>query len=144
MLVSHVFSRLPFGSLAYRINLMSAVLAAVMVGLLFLIFRRLGCRPMISGSIALASGLGRLFWSTAVIAEVYTLNASLVAGMVLALLVWHETRRASVYYAAVGLFALSLGNHTTVALLAPAMAGYVLSVDARWALRGRWGCPVRC
>ena len=46
-------------------------------------------------SIAAALGLafGRVFWSQAVIAEVYTLHAAIVAGVVLSLLAWRQTRR---------------------------------------------------
>ena len=41
---------------------------------------------------ALAFGLSGAFWSQAVISEVYTLEALLVALVILVLLVWRDTR----------------------------------------------------
>ena len=50
VLLTHAFSYLPIGSLAYRINLFSALLGALTVGLAFLIARRLGCRRIIAAA----------------------------------------------------------------------------------------------
>src|SRR3954447_9607546 len=44
VLVSFLFSRLPAGSLAWRMNVMSAFFAALAAGLCFLILYRLRCR----------------------------------------------------------------------------------------------------
>ena len=49
VLLSHGFSHLPFGSLAYRINLMSAVFGALTVALVFLCGRRAGAGRLSSG-----------------------------------------------------------------------------------------------
>lgn len=137
VLLSHGFSYLPFGSLAYRINLMSALFGAVTVALVFLCCRRAGVGRIVSavGSGGLASG--PLFWSTAVVAEVYTLHTALLAAILLSLLSWAQTRSETTYFAAVGCVALSLGHHTTMLLLAPAFAAYVLLIDADFALRPR-------
>ena len=137
VLVSHLFGYLPWGTLAFRINLMSAVFGAIAVSLVFLILRRLGCRPIGAAAVALALALGRVFWSTTVVAEVYSLHAALVAGTILALLTWKERRSPASFFTAVGLVALAFGNHTTIVLLAPALVVFVLLSDARWALRPR-------
>ena len=137
ILLSHGFSHLPFGSLAYRINLMSAVFGAVTVALVFLCGRRAGAGRFASvvGSFGLACG--PLFWSTAVVAEVYTLHTALLAAILLSLLSWAHTRSVTTYFAAVGFVALSLGHHTTMLLLGPAFAAYVLLIDSHFALRPR-------
>src|SRR5262245_54404445 len=108
------FSYLPIGSLAYRINLFSALLGAIAVSLTYLVARRLDCRRPIALMAALGLAFGAVFWSQAVIAEVYTLHAALVAGILLALIVWSDTGREAYFYTAVGLFAAGLGNHTTL------------------------------
>lgn len=136
-LLSYGFSQLPFGSLAYRINLMSAVFGALTAALIFLCGRRAGAGRLASGIGALGLACGPLFWSTAVVAEVYTLHTALLAAILLSLLSWAETRSATAYFAAVGCVALSVGHHTTMLLLAPAFAAYVLLIDARWALQPR-------
>ena len=137
VLLSYGFSHLPFGSLAYRINLMSAVFGALTVALVFLCGRRAGAGRLSSGIGAFGLACGPLFWSTAVVAEVYTLHTALLAAMVLALLSWSHTRSPTAYFAAVGCIAVSVGHHTTMLLLAPAFAMYVLMVDPRFALQPR-------
>ena len=81
VLLTHAFSYLPIGSLAYRINLFSAVCGAIAVSLMFLASRRLGCGRLVSAGAALGFAFGSVFWSQAVVAEVYTLNAAIVAGV---------------------------------------------------------------
>jgi hypothetical protein len=55
-----------------------------------------------------------------VIAEVYTLHAAIVAGVLLSLLAWRQTRRQRWFFAAIAVFAAALGNHTTIVALATA------------------------
>ena len=129
------FSYVPIGSLAYRINLFSALLGAIAVGLTFALARRLGCRRLVALVAALGFAFGEVFWSQAVIAEVYTLHAAIVAGVMLALLLWSETGRAAYYYVAVALFAAGLGNHTTLIGFAPGAALFVLLTNPAFALR---------
>ena len=129
------FSYVPIGSLAYRINLFSALLGAIAVGLTFALARRLECRRLVALVAALGFAFGDVFWSQAVIAEVYTLHAAIVAGVMLALLLWSETGRAVCYYAAVALFAAGLGNHTTLIGFAPGAALFVLLTNPAFALR---------
>lgn len=137
VLLTHAFSHLPIGSLAYRINLFSALFGGLTVFLIFLVARQLGCGRVVSAAAALAFGFGQAFWSQSTIAEVYTLNAAIVAGVMLALLVWSETRRPMWYFVAVALFAAGLGNHTTIVGFAPGIALFVLLVDRRFVLRLR-------
>jgi hypothetical protein len=135
VLLTYPFSFLPLGTLAYRINFFSALMGGLTVSLAFLVMRRLGCRRLVSLAAALGLAFGRVFWSQAVIAEVYTLNTAIVAGIFLALIAWNQTRRAGRYFAAVGLFAAGLGNHTTILGFAPGMVLYVLLTDRRFAMR---------
>jgi hypothetical protein len=129
VLLTYPVARVPLGSLPYRINLFSSVLAALTVSLVFLIARRLGCPRSISIAAALGLAFGRVFWSQAVIAEVYTLHAAIVAGVVLSLPAWRQTRRERWFFAAIAMFAAGLGNHTTIVALAPGIAVYALMID---------------
>ena len=137
VLLTYPLALLPLGSLPYRINLFSSVLAAVTVSLVFLIARRLGCRRSLGIVAALGLAFGRVFWSQAVIAEVYTLHAAIVAAVVLLLVAWRQTRREGLFYAAIAVFAAGLGNHTTIVALAPGIAVYALMTDRRFATRLR-------
>jgi hypothetical protein len=137
MLVSHAFSYLPWGSLAYRMNLLSAVFGAATLVFAYPTVRRLGVSPLIAVSTTLALGLGSTFWSRALYAKGYTLNAALAAAGVLLLLRWSATRRLSHFYWAVGVFALSIGNHLIVVALLPALILFSIATDARTVLRPR-------
>ena len=137
VVLTHVVSRVPIGSLAYRINLFSAMLGALTVFVAFFIARRLGSGRLVSAGAALGFAFGRVFWSQAVIAEVYTLNAAIVAGVIAALLTWSDMRKPAWYFTAVALFAAGLGNHTTIVGFAPGIALFVLLVDRPFALRLR-------
>jgi len=137
VLITHPFSYLPVGSLAYRLNLFSALLGSLTVALVFMAARKLQCRRVVASAVALGLGFGHVFWSQSVIAEVYTLHAAILSGIVLALLTWAETRIAAWYYVAIGLFAAGLGNHTTIVGFAPGIALFVVLTDRAFAIRLR-------
>ena len=73
-LVGHLFSLLPFGSVAYRVHLASAMFGALTGAAAWLCARSLSPGRMPAYLTALGLGLSPVFWSQAVIAEVYTLN----------------------------------------------------------------------
>jgi hypothetical protein len=137
VLLTYPFSYLPIGSLSYRINLFSALFGALTVSLVFLLARRLGCRRIVSAAAALGMAFGHIFWSQAVIAEVYTLDCAIIAGMLLALLAWGQTGRPGFFFASVALIAAGVGNHTTIVGFAPGMVLYALLTNRPFALRAR-------
>ena len=137
VLVSHAFSYIPWGTLAHRMNGMSALFGAVAVGLAYACARALGAGPLGAFAGAASLGFGRSFWSRAIYAKTYTLNASLIALGLWLLLRWGRTRRGSHLYLAIAVFALSIGNHLIVISLVPALIVYALLVDRRQALSWR-------
>ena len=78
---------------------------------------------------ALAFGISGVFWSQAVIAEVYTLEALLVALVIFVLLVWRDRRGHRPLFLAALLVGLSLTHHLTSVLLVPATLAFVFLVD---------------
>ena len=80
---------LPWHEVAWRVNLLSAVAGALTVALVYLVARQLGARrlPAVVGAASLA--VSPVFWSQAVVAEVYTLT-----GVFVALLLWLALRWA--------------------------------------------------
>ncbi len=74
---------------AWSVNLLSALAAAVTVAMVYLVARTLAPRrrlPALAGALALA--VSPVFWSQAVVAEVYTLNAAFVAALLWLALRW--------------------------------------------------------
>ena len=136
-MLSHLFSYLPIGTIAYRANLLSAVAAAVTVAFAFLLARALGRSRLASCCGALTMAFGAAFWTYSVLAEVYTLGAALLLGIMFWLVRWKQTRRTSHLYAASLCFALALGNHLAIVATVPAIALFLLATDARQALSPR-------
>jgi hypothetical protein len=132
LLVSYMFSWLPVGTLAYRMNLQSACFGAVAVMLAFLVARRLGVHRGIAFAAALSLGAGRAFWFNAVIAEVYSLNAVLWTAATLKLLDWRRDGRDRDLYWATAFVALGLGHHLTIIALFPAAFACLLLSQRRW------------
>ncbi len=142
VMLGKLFTFLPFGDVAYRVNLSSAVYGALAVLFLYLIGLRLSRRVFAAAAGALAFGVSPVFWSQAVIAEVYTLNALLVAATLYLLLVWRDTRRDRYLLAVCFMMGFALTDHLTSGLLIPAAFIFVgltqwrKLVDARLALKG--------
>ena len=121
VLIGHLFTRLPLGSsVAYRLNLLSAISAATAAGLVTGAAGHWIDRQLHHNSIdvaPLAVGLTLAFmplvWSQALITEVYALNLALLAAFLWALL-----GRQPAW--AVGLLlGLSVTTHLTSALMLP-------------------------
>jgi hypothetical protein len=120
LLVGWVFTQLPIGDVAYRVNLMSALFAGCTILLLYRLGRALKLRPLFALSAALLFGFSRSFWAVANVAEVYTLHTTLVLGLLLLFLRWRENQNDLLLgWIAFG-WGLSHGSHTSSILLAPA------------------------
>jgi hypothetical protein len=127
---------LPWQDPAWRMNLFSALWGGIAVGLVYLLALRLlpaltrpAYRRLSALGAALVFAATPTFWSQAVVAEVYSLHAVFVAGVLLALLRWAEAAsdragaRRAVFVAL--LYGLSLAHHRTMILLAPAILVFV-------------------
>ena len=133
-MLSHLFVQLPIGTIAYRANLFSAVMAALSCGLAYVIAQQLGARRWFAAASALGLASGASFWRSAVFAEVYSLAAFCVAASVAALLAWGRRGGSHRLLTAAAAFAAGLGNHLTIVGIAPACAVYAFATH-RTALR---------
>src|SRR5918993_582 len=131
MMLTHLFTYLPFGDVAYRVNLASAVYAVAAVIVVYLAGLRIGRRTVAAAAGALAFGLSGAFWSQAVIAEVYTFEALLVALVILFLFLWRDRRDSRYLLLSAFLVGLSLTHHLTSVLLVPAAVVFVFLTDRR-------------
>lgn len=131
VMLTHLFTYLPFGDPAYRVNLSSAVYAALAVLAVFVAGLLLSRRVAAAAAAALAFGVSQTFWSQAVIAEIYTLNAFLIMLPIISLLVWRDRRRDRYLLLAAFLMGFALTNHLTSGLVVPAGFLFVAVVDRR-------------
>lgn len=119
ILLGKLFTFLPVGDVAYRVNLMSAVFASLTVAVIFLIIQEL-TRSRVAALIgALTVAFSSTFWANANWAESYPLNAFSTALITWLLLRWRATGQIWHVYLAVLAFGLSIGNHRLIVLLAP-------------------------
>ncbi len=136
VLIGKFFTTLvPIGNVAYRMNLLSALLSAGAAALVYLNALALTRRHIASLAAAVLFATNPAVWRQAGVASVGPLHLLLVAAIVYALLLWRDLR-APLTLAAF-LFGLGLAHHRTVLLLAPAIAIFVLLVDANILRRPR-------
>jgi hypothetical protein len=126
LLLGKLFSLIPVGTIAWRVNLVSVVGAVAAVKLLYTVLVRLTGQRVTAAAAALALAFSPVFWSQAIEAEVYTLNAAFVTG-ILALFVYALTAKTAsgqrvgrrwLYTLAV-VYGLALTHHLTSVLLVP-------------------------
>lgn len=127
LLLGKLFTYIPLGDIAYRLNLMSAVFATLTCVTVYGISFRLTKSWLVSLLGALFLGFSFYFWQSAVVAEVYTLQTFLTGALFLLLLKWDETQSDRALYLFAWLYGLSLGNHISGLLLAPGLAFLILS-----------------
>jgi 4-amino-4-deoxy-L-arabinose transferase-like glycosyltransferase len=140
-LLARLFTLLPLRDVAFRVNLFSAVSAAAAVAFLGAAIWVLTRHPVAAGGAALLFAWSETFWSQAVIAEVYALNAAFAALTFLLLFAWRERGGLGLLAAALVVYALSLGNHGSAVLFFPALV-WIVAVTDRRALTGPRGLSV--
>jgi hypothetical protein len=142
-LISHPFTTLlPFGSPAFRANLLSAVFSIFACLVLRRLLLRLGVRETVAVATALAFGFTPTFWLDSIKAEVYSLHTLFVVLVANGLVRWRQTGRRRDLVIACGVYAFSFGNHLTAVLLLPAVAVFVLGTRPRVLLDWKSVLPV--
>jgi hypothetical protein len=134
LLAKAFIAAVPWGSIAYRVNLLSAAAAAASVSLMYTVVRKLlerdrdGADAGAPAAFAvLALAVSPAFWHSAIQAEVFALNTAFAAGILYAFAVDNV-------FAGIFLFGLGLGNHHTLVFLAPLLA-WQFARSGGWGLR---------
>lgn len=143
-ILSWLFTKLPLGTVAWRVNLLNATCGAASIGVFSLIMYFTGhllfrnrCRPegavnldgtIITTSItaALILAFSNVMWSQSVLAEKYALNTLCLSLILLFLLFWiMDPRRLRWLYLSLFFFGLGLTAHQTLLFLFPALLAAV-------------------
>ena len=144
LLIANLAAHLPWGEIPTNVNLLSAIFSSLAAAVIFYASWRLSGSIWSSALAALMMAFSRLFWSQAVIAEVYALNAFLIACIVLLAIIWHNrpTRRTLIWLAFI--VGLSLAHHPSAMLLLPGLATLVLlrTREAQLTWRTAWPIPL--
>lgn len=130
-LLAHAFTWLPFGGVAWRVNLLSAVCAALAAGLVCRAVRRASGQPWGGVLAAGALAFSPLVWPYAVTAEVFALNDLFVAALALCVVETERAGEAAVRRRGLVAFAACAGlgaaNHHTIVFVAAPFAVYLLA-----------------
>ncbi|MEK6645531.1 MAG: tetratricopeptide repeat protein [Candidatus Firestonebacteria bacterium] len=136
-----IFTFLPFGSIAFQVNLMNAFFAAVSV---FIFYKLLiltltiilkisidNTIVFISGVIALYFAFSNSFWSQIVVSEVYIITTFFVILELYILMLWKNSLVRNVdgdkyLYLLSLVYGVSLAAHHTMTLFAPLLVLYLL------------------
>lgn len=127
LLLGHLFTWLPFGDVGYRVNLVSATTAALAVGFVYGVLWQLTRLRLQSLAGAWLLATTYYFWISAVAAELYALHAAFITGLLWLALRWRERQQPAMLLTFGLLFGIGLGNHLTLAVLAP---GFLILVAA--------------
>jgi tetratricopeptide (TPR) repeat protein len=149
-MLGHVFTWLPLNSVAWRVNLSSAVFCALACLFVYLSLLRLTGRVWAALAGAWSLGFSRYFWHYAEVAEVFPLNNLFVALITYVLILIRDSLKDpksqqnketdsyhSLHYARrffwlfCVLYGLGLTNHHTIVLLVPA-ALFFLWFSGSW------------
>src|SRR2546422_761514 len=93
ILLAWLTELVPIGSVAFRANLLSAVLVSGALAIATAISVRLGVRPMIAIAAGIATGAVGTVWAAATVSEVNPLHLFFAAALLHRALVWEERRR---------------------------------------------------
>ncbi|MCX7840916.1 MAG: DUF2723 domain-containing protein, partial [Anaerolineae bacterium] len=122
ILLGKLFTFLPFGDVAFRVNLLSVVTTALAIAIVYALLRRVA----ISRAVALATtsffAVMPSIWGGALETKVYGLHLLLGVLAIFLMLRWHQEHRARDLYAAAFVFGLGLTNHLVIAFSALAFA----------------------
>src|SRR5581483_4783845 len=125
VLLGFLWSHLPIGSVAYRMNLLSAVFGALAIGLLFVALSRQKLRTVAALGAAMTLALLPPFWEHSTLAAVYTLQAFLGVVLFLALAEWEATHDEHWLMLVMLTLGLGLTNHPSFVLFIPASLIYL-------------------
>lgn len=130
-LLGKTFTWWPWGSVAYRVSLMSAVSAALAAGGIALLAGRLQVNPVLAMSAGLGFAFSSNVWNTANHADPHTLHAAIVAGLWFLAWRWGESGDRRYLWALALGSGLGFGNHLLMVMELPALVLYALLARPR-------------
>jgi len=131
IMIGKLFTYIPVGNIAYRVNLMSAFFGAVAVTEAYLIVRMLGGIPAAAFSASMMLGLIPLFWRNTLVAESYAPAAGMITTIWLLFLCWRKTQKWQYLFLAGLAGGLSVGIHSTVVMTAASVLPIMVLTSRR-------------
>jgi tetratricopeptide (TPR) repeat protein len=117
VMLGNLFSFLPLGDPALRVNVFSSLWGALCLGVMFLNMRMLTISPLTGVFASLTLGFTTVYWSKSTVAEVYTFAGFLLAIIVFFILSYNRDKNKWYFYLACLTTGLSLSNHYPLTIL---------------------------
>jgi hypothetical protein len=133
---AEVFAKAPWGNVAFRVNLLSAVAAVLTLLILYFAILALGLNWKSALLAAVCLAVSHTFWMHAVRAEVYTVFTMMMAMQLWLWFSWRPHKAWPIYVAAL-LSGMTLLGHQMALLLIPA-ALYLLWRQRHWLSGREW------
>jgi len=124
VLLGKLFTFLPIGDIAYRVNLMSAFFATGTVIVVYQTIWELTNQRGTAFVAALTLGCGSTLWANATYAESYTLNAFFVSLLGWLVIRAHLKSSRRPLHIAFYLLGLAMGNHHLIQFFGPGLLAY--------------------
>ncbi len=124
---------IPFGNIAWRVNVVSAILGALTSLLLASLIFRISKNRVAATSGALVLAFTNIFWSQSVRAEIYTLAALVFVGVIYLCYLWSQTKSQKEQHRLLMwcsfLLGLGAAAHQYLIAIIPALVVYFLIYD---------------
>ncbi len=132
IIINHFFvTYFPFGTLALKANLLSALLSSITCLMLFRIMLILDINKINSFIISTTFGFSYTLWSQSVIAEVYTLHILFISLTLYFFISWQKDKNILNFLIGCAIYAISFGNHLTMITIFPALLYLVYATDKK-------------
>jgi len=128
-MLGKLFTFLPVGDIAFRLNLFSAVFGALTASVLFLALNRMTKNSFVSFISSMIFAFTLPFWEVANRLEFDTLHTFFLALVFFSAVLYNEKRTRKYLYLFAFCWGLSLTNHPLAFFLVPAIVLYVIIVD---------------
>ncbi len=130
-LIGKIFCLIPFGNIAFRVNLMSVIFSSVTVIIVYSIIYSFtsSVLPSLFGALILA--FSQIFWLQTVSAEVYPLHNFFVALIIRLLIYWDCNKNLSTLSLFSFVVGLSFLNHMQTVMMAPAVFFFLIYSDRK-------------
>jgi len=138
-ILAHLFTLLPFGNLAFKVNLFSAVTSSLTVVVAYFACLKLTKNRLASASASLFLAFSYLFWLYSLVAEVFALNNLFIALIILiSLHIFANPANKKLFYLLAFVFGLALTNHHTIIFLVPALIFLILANNPKLLLNPKF------
>ncbi len=135
-LLGKLFSFIPIGTIAYRLNMFSAFFGGLTTMVLFMIINKIKIKEYYIAFISsIFFVLFKVFWYQNNRFEVYTLHTFLISLIMLAGLYWKDNKNDKFLYLYYFLIGLSLTNHPISLFLLPAFIIFPIYINWRLVLK---------